>query len=86
MDESADFGDTLDSLATFGASIANTIVVAERGGTVVPSVVPRTNLPQGSSTVIQPSRQTTGVTGTEIALLVGVGLALAFGIRAFSRA
>jgi len=86
MDESADFSDTLDSLATFGASIANTIVTAEKGGTVVPSVVPRTGIPQGSATVIQPAVKTTGINTTEIVLLIAIGVAVAFGLRTFSKA
>jgi hypothetical protein len=86
MVEADDFGDTLDSLATFGASIANTIVTAERGGTVMPTVVPRTNIPQGSASVIQPSRKSTGINMTEVVLLLAAGIGIAFGVRALAKA
>lgn len=72
------FGDTLQSLATFGASIGTTIVSTARG--LKTSSVPATNLPQSSFNVAPP--QKTGVNVTEVVVLVLLGLGLAFGIRA----
>ncbi len=80
MAESADFSDTLDSLARFGSSVGSTVASTYKA--VNTSTLPRTGIP--TSTQVAPSAKS-GVNVTEIAILVGVGLALAFGFRALAK-
>ncbi len=78
MLESADFGETLNSLAVFGASIGTTVGNVYKN--VNPSTVPNTNIPQSSYNVT-PSGARPKVQVGDILLYVVIAIGVIFGIK-----
>lgn len=80
MSESADFSDTLDSLATFGAAIGGTVASTYRAVNFQQNPVPRGSFPQS-----QPYAAAKPTNWNNIIILVLVGLGVLLGIKAISR-
>lgn len=77
MVEPVDFSDTLNSLATFGASIGATVGSTYKA--VNQSTVPRGTIPTSFQTV-QPGVKT-GIQASDLILYVLIGVAVIFGIK-----